>query len=282
MIDTSFLKQLNKMVLVLNKRVTSSYVGERKSIGGGQGLVIKDFTPYVFGDDFRKIDWKVYARSDKLFIRRYDEERNLTIHIIVDFSASMGFGKKFTKAEYAAMLGVGFAYMAMRNNEKFVLSTFSDKLDLFRPRKGKKQLAAIVDYLNEKKAKGQTYLAKSLADYYKRINSRSYIVLISDFLYGTDQLKEVLARFRGHQIKLVQVLDEDEMKLKLEGEYKLVDTESQKAMKVYLSPYIRKKYLEMLSVHTAQLVQTAKQVKAGFYSVCTSDPIFDSFFRILA
>lgn len=282
MIDVSFLKQLERFSVILNKRVTSSYVGERKSVSGGQGLVIKDFIQYVFGDDFRRIDWKVYARSDKLFIRRFEEERNLTIHIIVDFSASMGFGKKPNKAEYASMLGVGFSYLAMKNNERFMLSTFADKLDLFRPRKGKKQLAAIVDYLNDKKPKGITELSKSLADYHKRINSKSYIVIISDFLYDPDQIKKVLARFKGHHICLVQVLDEIEMKLNLEGDFRLVDSETKKAMKVYLSPYLRKKYGEMLTSHRGQLEQVAKEARAEFYVTCTKDPIFDTFFRLLS
>ncbi len=282
MIDTGFLKQLNKFSVILNKRVTSSYVGERKSIAGGQGLVLKDFIQYVFGDDFRRIDWKLYARSDKLFVKRFEEERNLTIHIIVDFSASMGFGKHPTKAEYSAMLGVGFSYLAMRNNEKFVLSTFSDALDLFRAKRGKKQLAAIVDYLNDKTPKGQTDLSKSLADYYKRINSKSYIVIISDFLYDTDQIKTVLSRYKEHHICLIQVLDDIELKLKLEGDFHLIDSESKKALKVYLSPYLRKKYIEMLTNHQTQLEQLARESRAEFYIACTRDPIFDTFFKILA
>lgn len=281
MIDTDFLRQLNRFSLILNKRVTSNYTGERKSIAGGMGMVIKDRAPYVFGDDFRRIDWKVYARSDKLFIKHYEEERNLAIHIIVDYSASMGFGRKFTKAEYASMLGVGFAYLAMRNNEKFMLSTFSNELDLFKPKRGKKQLAAIVDYLNEKKPKGVTDLLKSLGEYHKKISSRSCIVLISDFLYDVAQLRDVLARLKGHQIYLIQVLDELEINLKLEGECRLIDSESKKAMRVYLSPFARKKYLEVLTSHMQKLAQAAKDVKAQFYVASTSDPIFDTFFRLL-
>ena len=126
MIDISFLKELDRFNLVLKKRVLSRYQGERQSHAEGQGLVFADYKDYVPGDDFRAIDWRVYARTDKLHVRRYEEERSLSSHVIVDYSSSMDFGKGVTKADYAAMLGLGFAYLALRENEKFQFSTFSE------------------------------------------------------------------------------------------------------------------------------------------------------------
>ena len=125
MIDTSFLDQLGRFSLVVRKRVTSSYTGPRKSIASGRGMAFKDHRIYAPGDDFRLIDWKVFARTDDLYIKNYEEERNLTVHVIVDHSASMNFGKTLSKFDYASMLGVGFAYLAMKENEKFQFSTFS-------------------------------------------------------------------------------------------------------------------------------------------------------------
>ena len=123
------------VLLVINKKITSSFVGERRSESAGSGLIFKDHSPYVFGDDFKHIDWKVYAKTDKLFVKRYEEDRNLTVHIVIDFSGSMDFGSKVKKFEYASMIGLGFAHIALRNNEKFVLTTFDDKLDFFRAKK---------------------------------------------------------------------------------------------------------------------------------------------------
>ena len=107
-IDTSFLGQLDKFSLVVNKRVTSNYIGPRKSMALGRGLIFKEHRIYAPGDDIRSIDWRVYARTDDLYVKTYEEERNLTVHIIVDYSASMGFGKAVSKFDYASMLGVGF------------------------------------------------------------------------------------------------------------------------------------------------------------------------------
>ena len=119
MITTEFLDELSRFNLVVQKRVTSNYIGPRKSIAAGRGLTFKEHRPYAPGDDIRLIDWKVFARTDDLHIKTFEEERNLTVHSIIDTSASMGFGKPVSKFDYAAMLGVGFGYLAMRENEKF-------------------------------------------------------------------------------------------------------------------------------------------------------------------
>ena len=163
MIDVGFLKTLDRFSLIVNKHLTSSYIGERRTSFLGKGLIFRDYSSYAPGEDYRMIDWKVFARTDRLMIKKHEEERNLTVHVIADFSASMNFGEPVKKSDYAAMLGIGFAYLAMKNNERFVMSTFAEKLELFRPKKGRKQLAAMVDYLNEKKAKGMTYFEESLS-----------------------------------------------------------------------------------------------------------------------
>ncbi|MBW2978897.1 DUF58 domain-containing protein, partial [Candidatus Woesearchaeota archaeon] len=228
MIDIKFLRHLDRLSLIINKRMTSNYIGEREAVYGGQGLVFKDHAQYSIGDDFRRIDWKAFARTDKLFVKRFEEDRNLIVHIILDFSSSMDFGtKKISKADFASMFGLGFAYMALKNNEKFVLSTFADKLELFRPRKGKNQLMAILDYLNKKNPKGKSNFELALAEYKKLVKSRSLIVIISDFLYDPEQVRHGLLRFKGHDIILIQVLDVIEKDLKdVEGDFKLVDSES--------------------------------------------------------
>src|SRR5574342_785570 len=186
MIDQEFLHQLDRFSLIINKRITSNYVGERFSHATGRGLIFKDHAIYAPGEDFRSVDWRVFGRTDKLYVKRYEEERNLAVHIILDFSASMGFGTTMTKAEYASMVGVGFAYLALKNNERFVLSIFSDSLEIFKPKKGRAQLASMVEFLNDKKPKGLSKLDESLGRYKNLIKSKSYVVIVSDFLYPID------------------------------------------------------------------------------------------------
>ena len=284
MIDTKFLHHLDRLSLIINKRMTSNYIGERKAVYAGQGLVFKDHAQYAVGDDFRRIDWRAFARTDRLFVKRFEEERNLVVHVIVDFSSSMDFGSKRTsKADYASMFGLGFAYMALKNNEKFVLSTFAEKLELFRPRKGKNQLMAILEYLNKKKPQGKTNFELALAEYKKLVRSRSMIVIVSDFLYDPEQVRHGLLRFKGHDIILIQVLDVIEKDLKdVEGDFKLVDAESKGILRTFISPFGRKKYLEKIAIHRAKLKQIASELGANFFSFSTDHPIFDAFHEVLS
>jgi len=282
MIETDFLNHLNKLSLIINKRVTSNYAGQRESIYGGHGLLFRDHGIYTPGDDFKKIDWKVYGRTDKLHIKRYEEERNLTVHIILDFSGSMNFGNdEMKKYEYASMLGIGFAYMALKNNERFVLSTFAEKLERFKPRKGRKQLVAILDYLKNKKPKGKSAFKASLKNYAKTITSRSLIVIVSDFCYNIEEIRKSLGGFKNHEVKLIQVLDEMEKNMTLKGHFKLKDSETKNFVQTILNPFTRKKYLSKLADHNKQINYLAGQVGATFHSVTTDTPIFDSFFKVL-
>lgn len=280
-IDTSFLKQLNRFALILEHKVNSNYAGEHKSTEQGSGLVLKDFTQYTPGDDFRRIDWKVYARSDKLYVKRYEEERNLTIHIIIDFSASMNFGTAMKKSEYASMLAIGFAYIGLRNNEKFVISTFADALQMFKPKKGRSQLARVVQFLNEKKAAGVSNFSAALQRYYKRqIKSRSLIIVLSDFLYEVDQIKKVLPLLKEHKVHFVQVLDAQETDMKMEGDYELIDSETKTKMRTFISPFLKRRYGDLMSSHQGKIKNALSQIGARFSTVTTGDDIFDSFYKI--
>ncbi len=281
MIDTQFLHQLDKFSLIINKRITSNYIGERFSKATGRGLIFKDHVIYSPGEDFRSVDWRVFARTDKLFAKRYEEERNLTVHVILDFSASMGFGTHMTKADYASMVGVGFAYLALKNNERFVLSTFSDALETFKAKKGRAQLAAMVEYLNEKKPRGLSKLEQSLGGYKKLINSRSYVVIISDFLYPIDDIRKALHYFKNHRVVLIQVLDKVEKNLDLEGDFKLKDLETNEVLRTFINPFARKQYAGMLQEHIDKIQQVCTEAGAKFYSSHTGQSVFDVFFDVL-
>lgn len=281
MIKTDFLHQLDKFSIILNKRVTSNYIGEKESQATGRGLIFKDHALYVPGEDFRAVDWRVFGRTDKLFVKRYEEERNLTVHVILDMSGSMDFGSGPTKAEYASMLGLGFAHLALKNNERFVLCTFADKLDVFKPQKGRRQLTSMLDYLNRKKPKGHSNISDSVGSYKPLINSRSYVVIISEFLYPIDEIKKVLQLMKKHDVQLIQVLDEKERKLDMEGDFKLVDSESKGFLHTFMNAFSRKNYSKMLDEHNAKIENECAKYKAKFFSADTGKAVFDVFYEIL-
>lgn len=278
MIDTDFLKQLDRFSLIIKKKITSSFVGEKRTEYTGSGLLFRDHATYSPGDDFRNIDWKVYARSDRLFVKRFEEDRNLTVHVIIDTSKSMDFRKKF---EFATKIGLGFCYVALKNNENFVLSSFSDKLEFFKPAKGRAQLAAVLAHLNSLKPGGESSF-NCLAGYKNLINSRSLVVVISDFFYDIDDIRDVLFRFRGNSIRLIQILDAFERKMNVSGEYDLVDLESRESIKVNFDSYEKQKFFSSLSEHNSRIAEVCSEVGASFFSAGTDEELFDVFYRVVS
>lgn len=274
---------MDRFRLVVHKKVTSKYGGRRSSLFTGSGATIKDYRIYSPGDDFRLIDWKVYARTDNLYIKRYEEERNLVMHAVVDSSASMNYGSPVTKFEYGAMLGVGFAYLALKENEKFQFSTFSDDVAVFQPRRGTGHLASMIDYLNSVKPKGKSRFSDMMLKYRKFLTSRAFIVLVSDFLIDIDEIRQgLLALSSGnHDIKVVQVLDVTEKDLRVEGDVKLKDAESSETLRTYIGPKLVVEYENKLEQHIARIGKLCASVKADYFVATTATPIFDIFYDAL-
>jgi len=278
MIDTSFLNSLTKLDLIVNKRVTSKYRGERKSISMGGGTLFKDHRIYTPGENYKAIDWKVYARTNDLFIKLMEEERNLDVHILIDTSASMHYKDKF---DFASKIGLGMAYLAMKNNERIHFATFSDKLQVYRASKGKGQISFMLDQLNKTKPSGSTRI-DSLMKYKKQIKSKSFIVIVSDFMIDSKEIIEAISVFgRDQVVKLVQVLDEDEKYMNLQGDYKFTDSENGVELKTYISNKFKEEYIEKLAAHVDSIKELSDKFKFSFHQFSTKDQIYDAFFNIL-
>jgi len=280
-IDINFLKELDRFNVVVKKRVLSRYQGERASHAEGQGLVFADYKDYVPGDDFRTVDWQVYARTDKFFVKRFEEERNMTVHIIVDASASMDYGRRITKFDYAGMIGLGFAYMALKNNEKFNFSTFSEGLNYLKARKGWNQLMNILAILEKLKVTGKSAFTKSFDEYKKYMRSKSFVVIISDFLYDIEEIKAALSRFTKHEVIVIQVLDPEERRLALYGDVVLEDSEVHTKLRTFISNRLISNYRNKIETHIRAIKDTCEHFDYDFISVTTDTPIFDTFYAAL-
>jgi len=281
MIDTTFLKELDRFNLILKKRVLSNYQGERQSHAHGQGLVFADYKDYVPGDDFRAIDWRVFARTNKFYIKKYEEERDLSVHVIVDASASMNYGRRITKFEYASMIGVGFAYMALTSNEKFNFSTFSENLNYLKARKGMGQLLGIVERLEKLKIDGVSKFNQSLEEYKQYVKSRSFVVIISDFLYDLEEIRAVLSRYSKHEVIVIQVLDPEERKLSLYGDVLLEDSELHTKLRTFISNRLLKSYRDKIEQHIFSVKDACEKAGADFVSITTDRPVFEAFYAAL-
>ncbi len=279
MIDTSFFKELDHFSFMVRKRVATAYSGTRRSILKGRGMEPVSYREYSPGDDFKIIDWKVYGRTEKLYVKEFEEEKSLTTHVLLDTSNSMNFRDKF---EYAAMLGLGFAYLVTKSNEKFGISTFGEEVNITKPRRGRKYLSQTIDLLNNTELKGKTRFDYCIERYAGVIKSRSLVIIISDFMADIDAIRNAIFRLGENELILIQVLDPVEKNLELGGEAELIDLETDKKLSIYSSPRLRTEYERRLLEHTARIKETCLQVGADFYSETTNKPVFDSIFEVVS
>jgi uncharacterized protein (DUF58 family) len=278
MIDPNFLEQLGRFNLIIQKRVTSNYSGSRRSRAVGQGLLFEDHQPYASGEDYRRIDWKVYARTDDLFVRRFEEEKSLTVRILLDSSASMKFRKKW---DYASMLAVGFAYLTMRENEKFQLATFDKDLVFLKAKKGRSHLGRMINELNNMKVSKAGVFLDNVRRLKQHISTKSLIVLISDFLYDLDEIEHGLMLLSKNELAVIHVLDEQELKLNYNGQFKLSDPESEAYLRTFISPNLRTKYQSLVQDHSARIAQIVGSIGGKYHLASTENTIFDVFYEIL-
>jgi uncharacterized protein (DUF58 family) len=284
MIDTAFLKELDRFSFMINKRISTVYAGSRRSIKQGRGIDIYDYREYYPGDDIKSVDWKLYARTEKLHIKRFEEEKSLTTHILVDASRSMDYGKPL-KYDYASMIALGYAYLVTRENEKFALATYGDTMgDTLYPGKGRMHLSKATKLLEGASLKGRTDFNSCAEAYSASIRSRSLVIVVSDFLEPLSSLRRGIHKIakKAQELILVQVLDPKEVTLQgFEGDMKLYDMESREVKRVYMSPRFREDYLRALEEHLYGIKKTCDELKAEFYSFDTSRPIFEAFLRMM-
>lgn len=285
MIDPTFLDQLKKLNFLARRKVSSVYMGSRRSIKQGRGMELYDHREYYPGDDFRSIDWKLYSRTEKLYIRRFEEEKNLTLHILVDSSASMDFSTvKMRKFDYAGSIAAGFAFIALNRYEKFAPVLYSNRIMGIMPsRKGKMHFFRMINLLNGAKQIGETDLGECMNQYSRFIKTKSFLIVISDFLEPIDSLREGIYRIarRSKEAILIQTLDPGEINLKWTDDINFEDMETSKFERAYLSPDFRKNYTNRLREHIFDIQEICDDTGIEFFSVSTDTPLFDVFVGIV-
>lgn len=278
MIDTSFFKELDRFSFMVRKRVSTAYSGSRRSILKGRGMEPVSYREYTKGDDFKIIDWKVYGRTEKLYVKEFEEEKSLTTHILLDTSKSMDFRNKF---EYAAMLALGFAYLVTKDNEKFGVSTFAEEIKITKPKRGRRYLSQTIDLLNSAELSGKTRFDYCMEKYASIIKSRSLVIVISDFMADTNAIRNAIFRLGDNELVLIQVLDPVEKNLDLGGEARLIDLETDQKLDIYTSPRLRAEYQKRLSDHITMIKEPSIQVGADFHTVTTDMPVFEAIFQVI-
>jgi len=284
-VDAAFIDQLKKLTLLSRRRVASIYAGSKKSVIQGRGIEVIDHREYFPGDDPRNVDWNIYGRTEKLYIKRFEEEKNLVLHVLLDSSASMNYGSEDrTKFDYAGSLAAGFTYLTVGENAKFSLALYADSLrDILQPGKGKTHFFKAVDLINNAKLSGETDLSDCMGRYVSLVKSKSFVVLVSDFLEPIETLTEGIIRIAkvSKELILVMVLDPVEVNMPYTDDILFEDMEGGNTERTYVSPNYRKEYEETLKNHVSAISETADDIGADFFSVTSDKPIFETFISIV-
>ncbi len=228
MLTKELLKQVRQIEIRTRGLVNQVFSGEYHSVFKGRGMEFSEVREYQFGDDIRNIDWNVTARFGHPFIKIFEEERELTVILLVDLSGSLLFGTvEKTKQQIAVELSAILAFSALKNNDKVGLILFTDKIEKFvPPRKGKKHVLRVIREVLSFEPKGKATNLKSALEYMNNaIKKKSIVFLISDFM---DEGYEKILRMVGKKHDLIGIVlnDRREFSIPKIGMIKFKDTET--------------------------------------------------------
>ncbi len=251
-VDAELLASLSSMELRARAMVEGYYSGHHRSHFRGASIEFADHRAYAHGDELRHLDWRLYGRTDRFFVKQYEAETNLIIHLLLDTSGSMGFPERgVTKLACATYLAAGLAYLAWRQRDAVGLITFDTRVGRQLPaltRRG--HLQQVFDALEGARAGGETSLADALTEVGASLRRRGLIVLLSDLLDDVGALLRALGllRSRGHDLIVLQVLDRGEVELDLRGPVVVEDLESGERLTTDADE-VSARYREALQAH---------------------------------
>jgi len=232
--DTSdILKKVRKIEIKTRGLSNNIFAGEYHSAFKGRGMTFSEVREYQYGDDIRNIDWNVTARQSRPFIKIYEEERELTMMLLIDVSASGDFGtlSKFKREQITEIAAV-LAFSAMQNNDKIGVIFFSDKIEKFiPPKKGKKHILRIIrELIDFKPDSNNTDISQALRYLTNSIKKRCTSFLISDFMDGNDFSHALSIANKKHDLVALRVYDKREEELPSVGLMFVTDAESGRKM----------------------------------------------------
>lgn len=228
MISPEAIKKIHKIQITTSRMITNIFAGEYRSAFRGKGIEFSELREYQAGDDIRFIDWNVTARMSRPYIKKFIEERELTVMFLMDISPSCYFGTvNYLKAQLAAELCALLSFTAVRNNDKIGLILFTDRIEKFIPaKKGINHAMRIIRDALYFKAKGKgTNISLSL-DYLNKVLKRSTITFILSDFYSSDFKKPLSITNKHHDIVAITITDPVEINLPDAGIVKLYDSET--------------------------------------------------------
>ena len=275
-LDPAILDKLSGLELVARRVVEGFMAGQHASPQRGSSAEFAQHRPYSPGDELRKIDWKVFARSERLVVKEYVEETNLSLNLLVDASESMAFGSlAWTKFDYARWCAAALAHLVLGKRDTAGLVVFNDEMRTkVQPGNGTPQEIAILTALEQATPGGPTAVGQVLGALAPRLRRRGITAVFSDFFEDIDSIMDGVKRLihRGHEPILVQIVDPLETSFDIDALVKLQGLEGLGDLKIDPKA-IREAYLEEVRAHTKELARQARALSVDFIHVVTDEPL---------
>ena len=260
LLDEEFLARIERLSLLSRATLTSRLRGGRRSRRRGFSTEFADHRDYVPGDDIRYLDWNIYGRLDRLFIKLFEEEEDLTVCILVDCSRSMAFGEP-EKFRYARQVAAALAYIALGTEDRVGIYPFDRTMRApFPPVRGRRNALRLISWLGDLEAGSGTGLLESMTHFASAAPARGMVILISDLLDPrgyTDALRTIAGR--RTDVHLIHLLSPDEIEPTVAGDLRLVDAEDGEAVEVSVGGRILEAYRRTVEEFRAGISETCRR-----------------------
>lgn len=275
-INDSTLRKLARLHLIAGQVRSGAMKGERRSIRRGSSLEFADYRPYTPGDDLRRLDWNIYARLDRPYLKLYEDEEDLAVYLLIDASRSMDWGAgEQNKFGYALHLAAALAAVALADRDALSMIPINDSVSqaAIGPLRGSLQLLSVLGYLETLVPSGRTLLANALLDLTRQPRRPGLVFLISD-LFTEDNIQDGLSILAGHgdQVILLHLLTPDELNPALSGDLRLVDIETSQEQDISLDSAMLQRYQERLAAWQEELRSTCQARGARYIGISTAQP----------
>ena len=256
LLEPDFLAKLEQLELVSRKIFTGRFKGDRLSKRKGTSAEFADYKNYVVGDDLRFLDWNLYARLDRLFLKLFLEEEDLHFNLLIDNSLSMDFGTP-SKLMYAKRVAAALGFIGLVNLDRVAVHVFNRDLEMSSAAlRGRRSLWRLLDFLNRVEPAGQGNLKQALRTFSLKCSGRGIVVLLTDFM-DKDGFEEPLRYLltRPMDVYTIQILCQEELEPDIAGDLRLLDIEDEDVAEVTVSPLLIRRYQQNLAAFNQALQQ---------------------------
>lgn len=271
-LSPEFLATLDRLALVTRGARIGVFKGERRSPRRGGSVEFADYREYAPGDDFRQVDWNAYARMEKLFLRLFVEEEDATVHVLLDASTSMQWADKWT---YARKLAAALGYIALLGMDRLsaaALAASGRALTLMRPLRGKGYALGFFGWLTAVEPGGTTAPDAALARYAAQVRRAGPLLLISDLMDDAWQAGIQRLSQNNYEITILHLLAPDELEPALEGDLRLLDSETNSTVEITADYDLLDRYRARVRTWQADWARYCAARGIAYLPISTAEP----------